>query len=112
MIARPHKYGAKRTQALDGTWHPSIKQARRWDVLCILQKAGVISDLRREVPVILYGRDAPLLTPKGRQMTWRADAIYQEKGETIHEDSKGLATQLYLMKRAVLAAQGITVRET
>jgi hypothetical protein len=45
-------------------------------------------------------------------MTWRADAIYQEKGETIHEDSKGRATQLYLMKRAVLAAQGITVRET
>jgi hypothetical protein len=45
-------------------------------------------------------------------MMWRADAVYDEKGVTIYEDSKGVITEKYAMKRAVLAAQGVIVRET
>jgi hypothetical protein len=103
---------ARRTQAADGTWHPSDKQAKRWNALCLLQRVGVISNLAREVPVILQGKDGPLRTPTGRPMMWRADAVYDEKGVTIYEDSKGVITEKYAMKRAVLAAQGVIVRET
>ncbi len=45
-------------------------------------------------------------------MIYRADAVYLEKGETVYEDSKGYRTKEYLLKRAILAAQGIVVRET
>jgi hypothetical protein len=107
------KYGARQTVASDGTKHPSAKQAKRWDELLLLQRAGVIHNLEREVPIRLIGRNGfPLRSPSGRTLTYRADAAYDEGGNLVYEDSKGVETPVFKLKRAILAAQGITLRIT
>lgn len=112
MPRRPHKYGACRASSRDGTAHPSRKQARRWDDLLLLARGGAISGLQREVTIPLEGRDGLLRSPSGRQISYRADFVYVEKGETVYEDAKGYETPEFKLKRAILAAQGVRLRLT
>ena len=44
------KYYSVKTRALDGTVFDSKKEARRYDQLCLMQKAGEITELRLQVP--------------------------------------------------------------
>jgi hypothetical protein len=81
----------------------------------LLQRAGEISDLRRQVPFPLNGKDGPILTPTGRQMLYLADFTYADHrlgGITVIEDAKGHQTDVFLIKKAILAAQGVEVQET
>lgn len=113
MMRRAHKYGAQATESRDGVKHPSKKQARRWDELRLLERGGAITGLRREVTVYLLGANGePLRSETGRRLSWRADFVYAEDGAIIYEDAKGYATPEYRLKRSILAAQGIQVRET
>ncbi len=48
-MRRQSKYYNIKTKALDGTIFDSHKEARRWDELTLLQKAGKISNLQRQV---------------------------------------------------------------
>lgn len=89
----------------------SGREARRVAELRLMQAASEISDLRLQVKVALVGRDGPILTPTGRQMHYVADATYTERGVPVVEDTKGWPTEVYKLKRAILAAQGIVVRE-
>ncbi len=111
-MPKPHKFGAVRTASRDGISHPSGKQARRWDELLLLARGGVISSLQREVTIPLLGRDGPLVSPSGRKLSYRADFVYVEKGETVYEDAKGYETPEFKLKRAILAAQGVRLRLT
>jgi len=97
---------------VDGITFPSRKEARRWQELNLLQTAGQISNLDRQVPIELEGRDGPILTPTGRAMTYRADFTYKENGRKIVEDAKGYRSDIYLLKKAILKAMGIFIRET
>ena len=92
---------------------PCRREARRWAQLLMLQKAGEIDDLKRQVKIALMGRDSPILTPTGRQMHYVADFVYRDRrtGETVTEDAKGFAVEVYRLKRAILAAQGVRVVE-
>lgn len=101
---------SKRTFA-HGFWFDSIKEAERWGNLLLLQKAGQISDLKRQVKIDLIGRDGPILTKTGRVMFYKADFTYNENGNKVVEDAKGYAADIYLIKKAILAAMGINVRE-
>lgn len=107
----PRKYKSEPT-IIDGIRFDSKKEARGWAQLQLLQRAGEISGLERQVKIALIGRNGPILTPKGRQAHYVADFAYIEKGSRIFEDSKGFRTPEYLLKRAILAAQGIEIRET
>lgn len=106
------KYNAQRT-TLDGISFDSKREAKRWAELKLLEQAGEIIDLRRQVVVPLEGRDGPLLSRKGRQMRITVDFGYVEvaSGLTIYEDAKGMPTRDYEVRRAVAAAQGVEVRE-
>lgn len=100
-----NKYRNK-PQVLDGIYFPSTKQARRWTELQLLQSAGEISNLKREVtfPLVVNGQ----LICK-----YRADAVYEEKGKRIVEDTKGFRTDVYRIKKALMKATlGIEVMET
>lgn len=94
-----------------GIWFDSKKEARRWGELLLMQRAGQITGLRRQCPIILQGRDGPILTATGREMIYRADFVYIEAGEEVVEDAKGHPSDIYLIKKAILAAQGVKVRE-
>lgn len=108
------KYGARRTQR-DAIGFASKREADRWSELRLLEKAGQIRGLQRQVSIALLGREGPLLTPTGRVATYRADFTYQDRAlewAWVVEDAKGFPTPEYKLKRAILAAQGVTVRET
>ncbi len=106
------KYGATRTNVA-GVNFDSKREAKRWAELQLLQQAGKIADLDRQVPIELQGRDGPLLTPTGKVKRYVADFRYTDlrTGLTIWEDAKGFPTPEYKLKKAVLAAQGIEVQE-
>lgn len=89
----------------------SKREAKRVAELRLLERAGQIQGLTLQVKVPLMGRDGPILTPTGRQMHYVADAVYVEDGATVYEDTKGHRTEVYLLKRAILAAMGIALRE-
>ncbi len=109
---RKNKFSALRT-TLHGVQFDSKREAMRWAQLCLLEKAGEIADLRRQVVLELEGRDGPLLTRTGRRMRLTVDFAYTDlrTGRTIYEDAKGVPTRDYEVRRAVAAAQGIEVIE-
>lgn len=115
--AGQNKYGAKRTE-VDGINFDSKKEGARWEELRLMERAGLICDLRRQVPIDLHGRDGPLLTRTGRKMRITVDFAYTDLSEgstyglTIFEDAKGKPTRDYEVRRAVAAAQGVEVKET
>lgn len=102
--------GAK-PEVVDGIRFASRLEARRWQFLSLLASSGRITGLRRQVPIVLQGRDGPILTPTGRPMRYIADFTYHDaKGAEVIEDAKGHQTDVSQIKMAILAAQGITVR--
>lgn len=111
---QPRERGAQRI-TVDGETFDSKAEAERWRQLSLLQMAGEISGLRRQVDIGLIGRDGPIMTDSGKkQRIYRADFVYVDHalGTTVIEDKKGHETEVFKFKRAVLAAQGITVVTT
>lgn len=100
------KYGNKRTE-VNGMTFASKREARRYQDLLLLERAGEISDLRTQVrlPVVVNGMQVCVFV---------ADFVYLERdGKQVVEDSKGFRTQLYrLKKKLVKAALGIDILET
>ncbi|MBL4929369.1 DUF1064 domain-containing protein [Fuscibacter oryzae] len=101
--------GAKRVN-LDGIWFDSQREATQWAALMFRQRAGQISDLRRQVKIPLKGAAGPILTPTGRQMHYVADFVFFEDGLRVIADAKGHPTEVFQIKQAVLAAMGYKIR--
>lgn len=103
----PPKYGNRRIRTEEG-WFDSQREFRRWGELKLLQLAGQITNLKRQVPFELMPKFA------GHRATFYvADFVYEEKGKTVVEDSKGYRNRLYQLKRKMLAYRhGVEVFET
>lgn len=100
---------------VDGTRFASSKEAQRWRDLRLLERSGQITDLQRQVPIPLWGRDDAIRTATGLQMQYVADFTYRDKrlgGALVIEDAKGYPTDVFKIKRAILAAQGVEITET
>jgi Protein of unknown function (DUF1064) len=83
----------------------SKREARRWGELRLLERAGRISGLRRQVPFRLE-INGQLVT------TYVADFVYCEAGAEIVEDSKGVRTAVYKLKAKLMrAVYGVEIRE-
>lgn len=109
-----NKFGAIPCE-VDGIRFDSTKEARRWGELRLMERAGEIRNLRRQVPIPLEGRDGPIKTRTGRQMRLTVDFTYEDRRlgwATVYEDAKGHPTRDYEVRRAVAAAMGVEVRET
>jgi hypothetical protein len=123
------KYYSIKTRALDGSVFDSLKEARRWDELLLLQRAGKITDLQRQVKYELipdqyqtyerYGKKGQKLKDGvrclERKVEYVADFVYTiaDTGENVVEDSKGVRTKDYIIKRKLmLAVHGIRIKET
>jgi hypothetical protein len=103
----PAKYGNIKTPVGDLTFD-SAKEARRYGELTLLQRAGQISDLRRQIPY-------PLIVNGVKVAKLVADFDYQEAGELVVEDVKSPFTRklpVWRLKSKMFAAQyGFPVRE-
>ena len=102
------KYHAKKTR-LDGLTFDSQKEAQRYAELKLLERAGKICGLKRQVKYELI----PAQKIHGR-IVERACSyfVYEENGQTVVEDVKGFRTKDYLIKRKLmLQVHGIKIRE-
>ncbi|QEL19321.1 DUF1064 domain-containing protein [Limnoglobus roseus] len=102
---RKGKYNNTRT-CVDGLWFDSKLEAARWQELLLLQKAGEIIDLRRQVPYRLdvNGMLICRIVP---------DFQYVDKrtGTQVVEDTKGIVTADCAIKLKLLKAiHGIDVQ--
>ncbi|KIC15016.1 DUF1064 domain-containing protein [Leisingera sp. ANG-Vp] len=107
--------GTQRTTTSDGITHDSKTEAQRWEELKVLQSAGEICGLRRQVDIPLHGRDGPIMTDGGKQQrVYRADFTYVDKrlGCAVIEDRKGHETDVFKLKQAILLAQGMEILVT
>lgn len=116
------KYGNKKT-VVDGITFDSQKEAKRYKELSLMERAGMISDLQRQVKYVLIPpqREPDTIGKKGgihkgklieREVSYVADFVYQENGQTVVEDTKGFRTKDYLLKRKMmLFFHGIKIRE-
>lgn len=109
-----NKYHARKV-TVDGIAFDSVKEANRWCELKLLEKAGEIYDLQRQVPFIVIPVQKD---EKGkvieREVKYIADFVYKEKGtmrRTV-EDAKGVRTKEYILKRKLmLYRNGIRIKE-
>lgn len=110
-----NKYGAKKV-VVDGEVFDSRKEYYRWCDLRLLERAGKISDLKRQVKYVLIPsqrQDGKLIE---REVSYIADFEYMENGLKVVEDVKGYkrgaAYQLFSIKRKLmLHLFGIRVKE-
>jgi len=90
MRRRQNKFGNTRMASVDGAFD-SIGEHQRWVELRLLEKAGVISGLERQVKFVLQ----PAFEMNGvryREISWTPDFAYTEGGVRFVEDFKCPAT--------------------
>lgn len=92
----------------------SKKEFQRYQELKMLEKAGLINDLKRQVPFQLIPSQAENGRVVERPVTYIADFTYYENGELVVEDVKSPATRtdVYKIKRKLmLYVHGVHIRE-
>lgn len=77
----------------------SRKEALRWDELLHLERIGVIKNLQRQVPYVLQDAYTTRDGRRIRKIKYIADFVYEQGGETIVEDAKGVQTDVFKLKR-------------
>ena len=108
--AKGNKYHARRSGG-----YASRKEHRRANELRLLLRAGIITDLREQVPyeLIPVQRDPSDGTLLERPCRYVADFVYNDQhGNTVVEDTKGVRTDAYRIKRKLmLHVHGIRISE-
>lgn len=116
------KYRSKKIKA-DGIVFDSKKEYRRWCELKLLEKGGVITDLQRQVKFVLIPaqREPSEIGKRGgvkkgklleKECSYYADFVYLENGCKVVEDTKGIRTADYIIKRKLmLYIHKIRIRE-
>lgn len=107
----------------DGITFDSVKEYRRFRELCLLEKVGAITDLKRQVEFVLIPaqREPDIIGKRGGvkrgktielKCSYIADFTYTEDGKTVVEDTKGIRTKDYIIKRKLmLYIHGIKIKE-
>lgn len=122
------KYNSRKI-TVDGETFDSQKEYRRWQALRLLERAGQIQGLRRQVRFELIPpqyetierhskktgkrlKDREKLAEHG--VYYIADFVYSRPdGVMVVEDSKGVRTDAYIIKRKLmLQVHGIKILET
>lgn len=102
------KYGNRKLTAPDGQKFDSVKEYHRWGCLRLLERAGAISNLKRQVKYELIPKQIG-----ERACNYVADFTYMENGRLVVEDVKGVKTDAYkIKKKLMLWVHGIHIRET
>lgn len=130
-MIRANKYYAEKV-TIDGETFDSRKEARRWQELQLLLRAGKIYDLRRQVKFELIPaqfESYPRYGKKGQRIkdgqtcveqacNYYADFVYLEDGHLVVEDVKGYKdprsvpyAKFVIKRKLMLWIHGIKIRE-
>ena len=107
-----NKYGNRKVTTFDGITFDSSKEAKRWGELKLLERVGAITDLKRQVEYVLIPPQYIDGKCVERAVKYIADFVYIEGGKTVVEDTKGVKTPDYIIKRKMmLYVHKIRIRE-
>ena len=96
----------------DGETYDSVKEYRRSCELKLMERAGVIKDLKRQVKFELIPSQKVDGKVVERAVNYVADFTYEQDGKTVVEDVKGVRTKDYILKRKMLLYfHGIRIKE-
>ncbi len=125
-MAGHNKYHSRKV-IKDGEKFDSVKEYKRFCELLLLEKAGEVTDLKRQLKFVLipaqyeyikqYSKNGKQLKDKRvlleRETAYFADFVYRNKdGRVVVEDTKGVKTKDYIIKRKLmLHVYGIKVKE-
>lgn len=116
------KYGNRKV-VRDGMEFDSLKEYRRFCELSLLQKAGKVTDLQRQVKFVLIPAqyEPDTIGKRGgvkrgklieRECSYVADFVYTQDEKRIVEDTKGFKTKDYIIKRKLMLwVHGIRIQE-
>lgn len=108
-----NKYQAQKC-VYDGLQFDSKREANRYAELILLSRSGQITSLKRQVKfeLIPAQKDEEGKCVE-RVVSYIADFVYQdENGQTVVEDTKGVRTKEYVIKRKLMLYKyGIKIRE-
>ena len=93
---------------VEGIRFHSKGEARRWQALRLLEKAGAICDLERQKRFALHVKTVKI-------GAYVADFVYLQRGDIEHtvEDFKGMTTPLYRWKKKHFEAEyGLPIVES
>lgn len=127
MATRRSKYGSRKV-TIDGIVFDSVREGKRYKELMLLERAGIITGLQRQVKYVLipaqrefcneiYTKGKNKGSPKPGQLIERessyiADFVYVQDGTLIVEDAKGVRTEAYILKRKLMLKEyGIRIHE-
>ena len=103
-----NKYGARKMKSPDGQVFDSVKEFHRWGCLRLLERAGKIKDLKRQVKYELIPKQEG-----ERACTYIADFTYYEDGKLVVEDCKGCQTEVFKRKKKLMLwVHGIRIKLT
>jgi len=111
------KYGNIKIETEDG-WFDSKRELARWRELQLLERAGEITGLQRQVKypfncntVIINNKEIKL--PYQVFRFYKADFVYLKKFKEIVEDCKGMRTAAYKRQKLLMKlVYGIEILET
>ena len=107
MITKYNKYHNRKTE-IDGIKFDSKREANRYIELKLMEQAKAIQDLKLQVKFPLVKKSA-----HGKEIVYVADFVYYEDGHMVVEDSKGYRTDIYKLKKRLMAElYGIEIKET
>ena len=116
------KYHSKKI-TVNGETFDSKKEYRRYQELKLLEQAGEVRNIQRQVKFVLIPaqREPDTIGPRGgvrpgkvieKEVSYIADFVYTEAGKTVVEDTKGFKTKDYILKRKMmLYFHGIRIKE-
>lgn len=127
MAKRRSKYGSRKV-TIDGITFDSIREGNRYKELKLLERAGIITGLQRQVKYVLIpaqrefcneiytkGKNKGCFKPGKlleKECSYIADFVYVQDGKTIVEDTKGFRTEAYKIKRKLMLKEyGIRINE-
>lgn len=111
------KYHNTKLNTPDGKFD-SKREYNRWCELKLMERAGRITSLERQVKILLIptqyigtGRNKRMAE---RELSYVADFVYTDvdSGKQVVEDAKGVRTKEYIIKRKLaLYLKGIRIKE-
>ena len=118
------KYRSRKI-TMDGETFDSIKEFRRYQELKLMEKAGLVYDLQRQVKFKLIPAQREFtddVTATGKpkkgkliehECSYWADFVYRDQyGFRVVEDVKGVRTEVYKIKRKLMLwIHGIRIKE-